>query len=65
MATHSSILAWKIPLTEEPGSYSSWGQSQTQLSTHTQMYLFPLSFAINENIEHSLFCYDLFFDFFI
>ena len=22
MATHSSILAWKIPWTEEPGSYS-------------------------------------------
>jgi len=22
MATHSSILAWKIPLTEEPGGYS-------------------------------------------
>ena len=27
MATHSSILAWRIPLTEEPGSYSPWGQS--------------------------------------
>ena len=26
MATHSSILAWKIPQTEEPGGlYSSWG----------------------------------------
>ena len=24
MATHSSILAWRIPWTEEPGSYSSW-----------------------------------------
>ena len=22
MATHSSILTWKIPLTEEPGGYS-------------------------------------------
>ena len=22
MATHSSILAWKIPWTEEPGGYS-------------------------------------------
>ena len=21
MATHSSILAWRIPLTEEPGGY--------------------------------------------
>ena len=34
MATHSSILAWKIPWTENPdGLYSSWGcKSQTRLS---------------------------------
>ena len=25
MATHSSTLAWRIPRTEEPGSYSPWG----------------------------------------
>ena len=25
MATHSSILAWRIPWTEEPGEYSLWG----------------------------------------
>jgi len=25
MATHSSILAWKIPLTEEPGELQSRG----------------------------------------
>ena len=24
MATHSSILAWRIPRTEEPGGYSPW-----------------------------------------
>ena len=35
MATHSSILAWRIPWTEEPGGLQSTGsQSQTQLSTH-------------------------------
>ena len=28
MATHSSILAWKIPWTEEPGSYSPWGRQE-------------------------------------
>ena len=33
MATHSSILAWRIPRTEEPGGLQSMGlQSQTQLS---------------------------------
>ena len=25
MATHSSILAWRIPLTEEPGGLQSMG----------------------------------------
>ena len=36
MATHSSILAWKIPWTEEPGGLRSMGsQSQTRLNAHT------------------------------
>ena len=35
MATHSSILAWKIPWTWEPGGLQSKGlqKSQTRLST--------------------------------
>ena len=34
MATHSSILVWKMPWTEEPGGL--WvAKSQTQLSEHT------------------------------
>ena len=28
MAIHSSILAWKIPWTEEPISYSPWGRKE-------------------------------------
>ena len=37
MATHSSILAWRIPWTEEPGRLQPIGlQSQTQLSNYTQ-----------------------------
>ena len=33
MATHSSILAWEIPWTEETGGLQSMGsQSETQLS---------------------------------
>ena len=36
MATHSSILAWKIPWTEEPGGLQSMGsQSQTWLNMYT------------------------------
>ena len=33
MATHSSILGWRIPWTEEPGGLQSVGlQSRTQMS---------------------------------
>ena len=34
MAAHSSILAWKVPQTEDPGELQSMGlqKSQTQLS---------------------------------
>ena len=28
MATHSSILAWRIPLTEEPGELQSMGSER-------------------------------------
>ena len=39
MATHSSILARKIPWTEEPVGYSLWGHKELnmteQLSMHT------------------------------
>ena len=43
MATHSSILAWRIPWTEEPGGWgggnSPWGHKVSdmteQLTTHT------------------------------
>ena len=37
MATHSSILAWRIPLTEEPGEIQAHGvaKSRTQLSNFT------------------------------
>ena len=35
-ATHSSILGWEIPWTEEPGGLESMGlQSQTSLSDQT------------------------------
>ena len=37
MATHSSILARKIPWTEEPGELTVYGvaKSRMRLSTHT------------------------------
>ena len=42
MATHSSILAWNIPWTEELVGYSPWGCKELdmteQLSTHTHTH---------------------------
>ena len=42
MATHSSILAWRTPWTEEPDGYSPWGYKELdtieQLSTHTHAH---------------------------
>ena len=37
MATHSSILAWRIPWTEESGRYNPWGHKElgtTEVSSH-------------------------------
>ena len=36
MATHSSILAWKISWTEEPdGVYGPWGRNESDTTEHT------------------------------
>ena len=32
MATHSNILAWEIPWTEEPSSASPWGRKECLLA---------------------------------
>ena len=32
MATRSSILAWKILWTEEPGGYSPWGHKELDMT---------------------------------
>ena len=29
IATHSNILAWRIPWTGEPGGYSPWGRKES------------------------------------
>ena len=35
MTAHSSILAWKISYTEEPGGYSPWGLHELDMTEHT------------------------------
>ena len=42
MATHSSILAWRIPWTEEPGRLQSMGSQRVRRdwTTHTHMHVY-------------------------
>ena len=35
MATHSSILAWRIPGTEEPVGYRLWGHTESDTTDVT------------------------------
>ena len=48
MSTHSSILAWKIPWTEEPGRLQSMGSQRVGLNNFT----FFLS-AVKGNAGHT------------
>ena len=50
MAPHSSILAWRIPWTEESGGHSPWGRKEsdtterlTQTHTHVEAEYCPLT----------------------
>ena len=52
METHSSILAWRIPRTEEPGGLQSiaYANSQTQLTQHEILSCFsPVLLLIFES----------------
>ena len=43
MATHTSILAWKIPWMEEPGGYSPWDRKELD-RTEGLHFHFPATF---------------------
>ena len=62
MATHSSILAWRILWTEEPGGLQSMGSQQSDVTEqpssqaevyHMKNFLNVLP-KINENLCHSI-----------
>ena len=36
MATHSSVLAWRIPGTGEPGGLPLWGHTESDTTEATQ-----------------------------
>ena len=39
MSTHSSVLAWRIPWTEEPGGQHPWGHKEWGVTEHAQIYM--------------------------
>ena len=47
MPTHSSILAWKLPWTEEPGGLQGVTKSQTWLNNTTTSNTFFTNYFIN------------------
>ena len=54
MATYSSILAWEIPWTVEPGRLQSIvTKSQTQLSTDAHVWLTPTCCLVLHLFMHS------------
>ena len=40
MATHSSILAWEIPWSEEPGGLHPWGRKESDTTKHAHVTVF-------------------------
>ena len=54
MATHSSILAWRIPWTEELAGYSPWGHKE---SDTTKRLTIPISGTLKPRFRTSLVVY--------
>ena len=51
MATHSSILAWRIPWTEEPGGLQSTGSQRVRHDWMTLLYLLTLPWLKYEKLS--------------
>ena len=52
MATHSSVLAWEIPWTEEPGGVQSMGLQELDM---TGIYTHTLRFELYSWVEGLIF----------
>ena len=46
MATHSSVLAWEIPWTEEPGGCSPWSCKELDTTEQLMLSLAKFSFYV-------------------
>ena len=45
MATHSSILAWRIPWTEEPGRRQSMGSQEFDMTERLTLYSYVVQYC--------------------
>ena len=54
MAAHSSILAWRIPWTEEPGGLHPWGHREytAEVTPRTRMYNVPRALSLGSDLEY-------------
>ena len=50
IATHSSVLAWEIPWTEEPGGQQSMGSQRVRHNLVTKQQQFMCSFVLAESV---------------
>ena len=50
MATHSSILAWRIPLTEEPGGLQSMGSQRVRQTQQLTMHVWCLQARLAQHL---------------
>ena len=54
MATHSSILVWRIPWTGEPAGYSPWGHKRVRHDLATKKHQQQQQgLLLNERVFHS------------
>ena len=46
MATHSSLLAWRIPWMQEPGGYSPWGHKESDTIERLTLSFFTYPYVL-------------------
>ena len=49
MATHSSILVWNIPWTEESGGLHPWGQKESNMTEQLSVYTHTHTHSLHMN----------------
>ena len=61
MATHSSILAWRVPWTEEPRGLQSMGSQRVwhNLATNTFLTVHSMDILLSEDVccSHACACF--------